>query len=103
MDNSNIVWRKSSRSTDEGNCLEVARWRASSYSMGNGGECVEVGAWRTSTHSTGNGGECVEVAAGAAVVLARDSKDPDGPVLGFGAGAWAAFLDAVKTGRLDLA
>ncbi|SNS90699.1 protein of unknown function [Actinomadura meyerae] len=38
----------------------------------------------------------------AAVVLARDSKDPDGPVLGFGAGAWAAFLDVVKSGRLDL-
>ncbi|MBB4777515.1 hypothetical protein F4557_005933 [Actinomadura catellatispora] len=36
------------------------------------------------------------------VVLARDSKDPDGPVLGFGADAWGAFLDTVKSGRLDL-
>ncbi|TMR41466.1 DUF397 domain-containing protein [Actinomadura geliboluensis] len=103
MDNSNIVWRKSSRSAAEGHCIEVAMWRTSSHSTGNGGECVEVRAWRTSTHSTGNGGNCVEVAAGAAVVLARDSKDPDGPVLGFGAGAWAAFLNAVKSGRLDLA
>ncbi|MEU8343465.1 DUF397 domain-containing protein [Spirillospora sp. NPDC048832] len=58
--------------------------------------------WRKSTHSTDQG-HCVEVVSERAVVLARDSKDPDGPVLGFGAGAWAAFLDAVKAGRLDLA
>ena len=103
MDNSNIVWRKSSRSAAEGHCIEVAIWRISSYSAAEG-ECVEVGAWRTSTYSANNG-SCVEAAAAlqAAVVLARDSKDPDGPVLGFGAGAWAAFLDAVKSGRLDLA
>ena len=39
--------------------------------------------WRKSTHSGPNGGECVELAdvAGASVVAARDSKDPDGPVL----------------------
>ncbi len=49
----------------------------------------------------GNGGECVEVAAGE-LMLTRDSKDPDGPVLGFGAGAWEAFLATVKSGRLDL-
>ncbi|MFI0373268.1 DUF397 domain-containing protein [Actinomadura sp. 1N219] len=39
--------------------------------------------------------------ADEAVVLARDSKDPDGPALGFGAEAWAAFLTTVKTGQLD--
>ncbi|MFF4242783.1 DUF397 domain-containing protein [Actinomadura geliboluensis] len=103
MDNSNIVWRKSSRSAAEGHCIEVAMWRTSSYSAVEG-ECIEVAAWRTSNYSANNG-SCVEVAAAphVAVVLARDSKDPDGPVLGFGAGAWAAFLDAVKSGRLDLA
>jgi hypothetical protein len=69
--------------------------------MGNGGECVEVGAWATSSHS-GEEGNCVEVAPGQVSVLARDSKDPDGPVLGFGAAAWGAFLDTVKCGRLDL-
>ncbi|WP_245868514.1 DUF397 domain-containing protein [Actinomadura meyerae] len=52
-------------------------------------------------HSNGGGRVDVSVDV-AAVVLARDSKDPDGPVLGFGAGAWAAFLDVVKSGRLDL-
>ena len=57
--------------------------------------------WCKSSYSAQEG-ECVEVGAGGAVVLARDSKDPDGPVLGFGAGAWGAFLDTVKSGRLDL-
>lgn len=99
MDDSNIVWRKSSRSADEGNCIEVACWRTSSYSAEEG-HCLEVRSWHTSSHSSQQG-NCVEVAAEAAVVLARDSKDPDGPVLGFGVGAWAAFLDAVKSGRLD--
>ncbi|MFC5744586.1 DUF397 domain-containing protein [Actinomadura rugatobispora] len=70
--------------------------------MGNGGECVEGGMWRKSSHSTGNGGECVEVAADEALVLARDSKDPEGPVLGFGPDAWRTFIGAVKGGRLDL-
>ncbi|URN01782.1 DUF397 domain-containing protein [Actinomadura madurae] len=55
-----------------------------------------------SSHSTGSGGECLEVAPDSAVVLARDSKDPDGPVLGLGADAWHAFITTVKTGNLDL-
>ena len=70
-------------------------WRTSTYSN-NGGECVEVGAvWRTSTYSN-NGGACVEVAdnllAGRGVVLVRDSKDPDGPVITLRPDQFAAFL-----------
>ncbi|QKG25578.1 DUF397 domain-containing protein [Actinomadura verrucosospora] len=83
MGPTNITWHKSSYSSQQGNC-------------------VEVGVWRKSTHSTGNGGQCVEVSADEAVVLARDSKAPEGPVLGFGADAWDAFLSTVKSGRLDL-
>lgn len=95
------AWRTSSYRAQEGNCIEVGAWRKSSHS-GQEGECVEVGAWRGSSHSMGNGGQSVEVVQDEAMVLARDSKDPDGPMLGFGAGAWGAFLDAVKSGRLDL-
>lgn len=77
------------------------RWHKSSYS-GQEGHCVEIGAWRKSSHSTGNGGQCIEVVTGETTLLARDSKDPDGPVLGFGADTWAAFLNTVKSGHLDL-
>ncbi|MGI8330221.1 DUF397 domain-containing protein [Actinomadura scrupuli] len=56
--------------------------------------------WRKSSHSSGGTeGECVEVAAlrsAEAVVRARDSKDPGGPVLSFSATEWESFLGAVK-------
>jgi hypothetical protein len=57
--------------------------------------------WRTSSYSTEQG-HCVEVAADQALVLARDSKDPEGPVLGFAPQVWRAFLGDVKSGQLDL-
>jgi hypothetical protein len=37
------------------------------------------------------------------VASVRDSKDPDGPTLGFTPTAWTFFLDQVKEGRFDLA
>lgn len=46
--------------------------------------------WRKSSHSVNNG-QCVEAASGQGAVLVRDSKDPDGPVLAFGAQAWREF------------
>ncbi|WP_030163604.1 DUF397 domain-containing protein [Spirillospora albida] len=58
--------------------------------------------WRKSSHSGDTGGQCVEVADVAAAVAVRDSKDPDGPKLVFGADAWAAFAQRVKAGTLDL-
>jgi predicted secreted Zn-dependent protease len=58
--------------------------------------------WRKSSHSTGNGGECVEVAATEALRLARDSKNPDGPVLAFTSHAWNAFMSSIKAGEHDL-
>jgi Domain of unknown function (DUF397) len=54
-------------------------------------------AWRKSSYSGSSGGNCVEVAAlsegGFAV---RDSKDTDGPLLGFTADEWRAFVRTVK-------
>ncbi|MFG2757635.1 DUF397 domain-containing protein [Streptomyces wuyuanensis] len=53
--------------------------------------------WRKSSYSNGSGGDCVEVADGLpGVVPVRDSKLPDGPVLVAPAGAWEAFVTAVK-------
>ncbi|MFC9068198.1 MULTISPECIES: DUF397 domain-containing protein [Streptomyces] len=55
--------------------------------------------WFTSSYSN-NGGACVEVAANLAashgIVPIRDSKAPAGPVLTVPAGAFAAFVAAVK-------
>lgn len=76
------VWRKSSRSTGCGECVEVALPR-----------------WRTSTRSAGSGA-CVEVALGD-LVRVRDSKDPGGPDLRLPAAGWAAFVDTVRSGALD--
>jgi hypothetical protein len=64
------MWKKSSYSKSNGNCLE---WRASSYSSVNG-QCVQV--------------------RGADV---RDSKDPGGPVLSFDGSAWGRFLAGIKS------
>ncbi|WP_433244222.1 DUF397 domain-containing protein [Actinomadura nitritigenes] len=52
--------------------------------------------WRTSSHSTNNGGQCVELGALPNAVVARDSKDPDGPRLVFDRRAFAEFLAQVK-------
>ena len=56
--------------------------------------------WHKSTRSGGSG-DCVEVARPAGVVLVRDSKDPDGPVLRFGLPAWRDFVAAVRAGSFD--
>ncbi|PWS53065.1 DUF397 domain-containing protein [Streptomyces sp. FT05W] len=79
-----------------------AVWRKSSYSGSTGGECVECtvtgsATWRKSSYSGNTGGECVEVADGcAASVPVRDSKNPAGPVLIVGTGAWQAFMDGLR-------
>ncbi|MFG3110655.1 DUF397 domain-containing protein [Streptomyces tendae] len=83
--------------------LSNVEWRKSSYSGSNGGECVECtvtdgAAWRTSSYSGNTGGECVEVADGCptGAVPVRDSKNPSGPVVAVGAGAWQAFVDGLR-------
>lgn len=88
--------------------LTGAIWRKSSRS-GNGGNCVEVATnlvnatWHKSSRSN-NGGQCVEVAdlSTQGVVGVRDSKDPNGPAFALAPSAFAAFLDSVKGGDFDL-
>lgn len=57
--------------------------------------------WRKARRSQGNG-DCVEVAAAGGRVLVRDSKNPDGIVLGYPAGSWLSFVASAKRGAYDL-
>ena len=81
--------------------LRHPAWRKSSYSSSQS-NCVEVAAlgWRTSSYSTTQA-NCVEVALGGPAVGVRDSKDPHGPVLAVPAVRWSAFLGGVATGDFD--
>ncbi|WSQ09357.1 DUF397 domain-containing protein [Streptomyces sp. NBC_01231] len=56
--------------------------------------------WFKSSYSGGGQGECLEVARGHARVPVRDSKVVSGPALVFAADEWAAFVGAVRDGRV---
>ena len=66
-------WRKSSRSSAQGQCVEIAYL-----------------SWRKSSHSSANGA-CVEIAYDGELAAARDSKNPNGHVLVFPADALRAL------------
>ncbi|MDI1460379.1 DUF397 domain-containing protein [Catellatospora sp. KI3] len=59
-------------------------------------------SWADGGRSDAGGGQCVEVLFGADTVAVRDSGNPDGPMLAFSRDSWQSFLDAVKSGDLDL-
>jgi hypothetical protein len=71
-------------------------WRKSSYSSGNGG-CIEVATgWRKSSHSDANG-DCIEVVDADRRIAVRDTKQHGhGTVLEFAVDAWREFLAEVK-------
>ncbi len=56
-------------------------------------------AWSKSSYSNAEGGNCIEARHAGPAVQVRDSKDPDSPVLTFGAMAWQSFTAAVKDSR----
>jgi Domain of unknown function (DUF397) len=76
MDLSNAAWRKSVRST-------------------NGGDCVEVAVVPGDPAVAGHKADADEL------YLIRDSKDPDGPALAFTQSEWNAFVGGVKDGEFD--
>ena len=57
--------------------------------------------WHKSSYSNGSGGNCVETAKlPDRETAVRDSKRPEGPVLGFSQGAWGDFVAAVRRDEL---
>ena len=53
--------------------------------------------WRKASYSGNGGGSCVEVARNLPrVVVVRDSKDPNGPVLAIEPADWRDFIADVK-------
>ncbi|MFW5417204.1 DUF397 domain-containing protein [Nocardiopsis sp. CNT-189] len=93
-----LVFRKSSYSGQEPNCVEVAHFRKSSHS-GQHQECVEVAGFRKSSYSSDRV-ECVEVADTAFGAAVRDSKYPGAGHISFPSAEWSAFLSAAQRGRL---
>ncbi|MFJ3785548.1 DUF397 domain-containing protein [Streptomyces sp. NPDC090093] len=68
-------------------------WFKSSYSSSGDGDCVEVAlSWHKSSYSSGGDGDCVEVASCPSTVHVRDSKNVTGPQLALSPAAWTAFL-----------
>ncbi|AJC57035.1 DUF397 domain-containing protein [Streptomyces sp. 769] len=56
-----------------------------------------LNGWRKSSYSDNEGADCVEVIDGYPHgIPVRDSKAPRGPAIVVPAGAWSAFVDAVK-------
>jgi hypothetical protein len=56
--------------------------------------------WFKSSYSGGRQGECHEMARSHADVPVRDSKVVGGPALVFAADEWAAFVGAMRDGRI---
>jgi|GEM_PF-1221904 len=83
-----LTWRKSSRSSNNGTCVEAG--------------CLHDATYRKSSRSSNNG-NCVETAVGSAVVAVRDSKldtSGDFPYLTVSTSDWSDLLTAIKNGEL---
>jgi hypothetical protein len=76
-----LLWVKSSRSQNGGECVETAR-------------LTDV-AWFKASHGQQDG-NCIETARLTPGMAVRDSKNPDGPAHVFGSRAWVSFLTSVR-------
>ncbi|MFI0467105.1 DUF397 domain-containing protein [Saccharopolyspora sp. 5N102] len=79
-------WRKSSRSANTDNCVEVGRLE---------------GSWRKSSRSQ-QVSACVEVASTSYGAAVRDSKDRAAGYFTTTADQWRLFVTAVKAGRFEV-
>lgn len=61
-------------------------------------ESIDNPTWRTSSYTGPDGGNCVEVGRDAdGMILIRDTKQHShGPVHGYPAAAWRAFITSVR-------
>ncbi|WP_438486873.1 DUF397 domain-containing protein [Streptomyces sp. S186] len=60
---------------------------------------ASMSGWRKSSYSGSENGSCIEVLDGYPHgIPVRDSKAPHGPAVVVPAGAWSAFVGAVKGG-----
>lgn len=71
-------------------------WRKSSRSPNNGGSCVEAGVWRNGSCSDGGIAQSVDAALTADQVAIRDSKNPTGPLLAVAGAQWLRLLEEIK-------
>ncbi|GGX24594.1 DUF397 domain-containing protein [Streptomyces lomondensis] len=59
---------------------------------------LTTAVWRKSSYSDGGANNCLEVADNCpGTVPVRDSKQPQGPILVFGATSWTSFLADVRS------
>jgi hypothetical protein len=77
-------------------------WFKSSYSSSGDGDCVEVAlSWHKSTYSSGGDGDCVEIATCPSTIHIRDSKNnqnpqgSQGPQLALSPATWTEFIRTV--------
>ncbi|MGP9019197.1 DUF397 domain-containing protein [Streptomyces sp. BR1] len=82
------------RKPSAGDVVELVWFKSSYSSSSEGDDCVEVALeWRKSSYSdSSNGEDCVEIAATPDLVHVRDSKNIEGPRLGFTPQAWGDFI-----------
>ncbi|MEV0065107.1 MULTISPECIES: DUF397 domain-containing protein [unclassified Amycolatopsis] len=71
-----------------------AMWRKSSYTTSDS-NCVEFAAWQTSSYTTDQS-NCVEVATSLVEIGIRDTKDRAGGHLTVSRTAWTAFLSSAR-------